>query len=163
VYDIFKHLYDFLAACRPEVLDFRTPVLIDRRTGVRSNARTNSDLGTLILQRRGGMVMVSHEIRRLEPSLRLTRRGRAVVLVVLFLAATLASVVLFTTASRADQSSIGPAPSVVVQPGDTLWGIAARTMHRRDNQAAVAELRDLNKLPSYDIQPGDVLVLPRGH
>jgi LysM repeat protein len=106
--------------------------------------------------------MVSHEIRRLEPSLRLTRRGRAVVLVVLFLAATLASVVLFTTASRADESS-GPAPTVVVQQGDTLWGIAARTMHRRDNQVAVAELRDLNKLPSYDIQPGDVLVLPRGH
>jgi predicted Zn-dependent protease len=107
--------------------------------------------------------MVSHEIRRLEPSQRLTRRGRAVVLVVLFLAATLASAVLFATASRADESSTGPAPTVVVQPGDTLWGIAARTMHRRDNQVAVAELRDLNKLPSYDIQPGDVLVLPRGH
>ncbi|HEY0531988.1 MAG TPA: LysM peptidoglycan-binding domain-containing protein [Actinoplanes sp.] len=105
----------------------------------------------------------------MEPPLRLTRRGRSVVLVVLFLAATLASVVLFTTASRADTasgadgSSTGPAPTVVVQPGDTLWRIAARDMSRRDNQAAVAELRDLNKLASYDIQPGDVLVLPRGH
>jgi LysM repeat protein len=107
--------------------------------------------------------MVSHEIRRIAPPLRLTRRGRAAVLVILFLAASLASVVLFTTASRADQSSTGPAPTVVVQPGDTLWEIAARNLPRRDNQAAVAELRDLNKLPSYDIQPGDVLVLPRGH
>ncbi|MFI6073038.1 LysM peptidoglycan-binding domain-containing protein [Actinoplanes sp. NPDC051343] len=107
--------------------------------------------------------MVSHDLRRIEPPLRLTRRGRAVVLVVLFMTATLASVVLFTTASQAGGSSTAPAPTIVVQPGDTLWGIAARTMSRRDNQAAVAELRDLNKLPSYDIQPGDVLVLPRGH
>ena len=107
--------------------------------------------------------MVSHDIRRIEPPLRLTRRGRAVVLVVLFMAATLASIVLFTTASRADESSTEPAPTVVVQPGDTLWSIAAHHVPRRDNQAAVAELRDLNKLPSYDIQPGDVLLLPRGH
>jgi LysM repeat protein len=96
------------------------------------------------------------------PPLRLTRRGRAVVLVALFLSATLASAVLFTTASRADDPSTGPAPTVVVQPGDTLWKIAARNVHRRDNQEAVAELRDLNKLSSYDIQPGDVLLLPRG-
>jgi LysM repeat protein len=106
--------------------------------------------------------MVSHDLRGMEPPLRLTRRGRAVVLVVLLVAVTLASAVLFTTASRAE-SSTGAAPTVVVQPGDTLWRIAARNMPRRDNQAAVAELRDLNKLPSYDIQPGDVLVLPRGH
>jgi LysM repeat protein len=107
--------------------------------------------------------MVSHEIRRMDPPLRLTRRGRAVVLAVLFLSATLASVVLFTNASRADQAPTGAAPTVVVQPGDTLWRIAARTMPSRDNQAAVAELHDLNKLSSYDIQPGDVLVLPRGN
>lgn len=107
--------------------------------------------------------MVSHDLRRMEPRLRLTRRGRAVVLVALFLSATLASAVLFTTASRADDPSTGPAPTVVVQPGDTLWKIAARHVHRRDNQEAVAELRDLNKLSSYDIQPGDVLLLPRGH
>lgn len=107
--------------------------------------------------------MVSHDIRRLDPPLRLTRRGRAAALVVLFLAAVLASVVLFTTASRADNSSTAPALTIVVQPGDTLWSIAAHHVPRRDNQDAVAELRDLNKLPSYDIQPGDVLVLPRGH
>jgi LysM repeat protein len=115
--------------------------------------------------------MVSHDVRRIEPPLRLTRRGRAVVLVVLFLCATLASAVLFTSASRADDASRagnasqagGPAPTVVVQPGDTLWSIATRAMPRRDGQAAVAVLRDLNKLPSYDIQPGDVLLLPRDH
>ena len=106
---------------------------------------------------------MSHDVRRIEPSLRLTRRGRAVVLVVLLLAASVASAVLFTTASRADNTPAGPAPTIVVRPGDTLWDIAARTMPGRDNQAAVAELRDLNRLPGYDIQPGDVLVLPRGH
>jgi Tfp pilus assembly protein FimV len=106
--------------------------------------------------------MVSHDVRRLDPPLRLTRRGRAAVLVLLVLAASLASAVLFTTASRADNTPGGPAPTIVVQRGDTLWGIAARALPRRNNQDAVAELRDLNHLSGYDVKPGDVLTLPRG-
>jgi LysM repeat protein len=109
--------------------------------------------------------MVSHDVRRAAPPLRLTRRGRAVVLVVLALVASLASAVLFTTASRAEQPVVGPAGAVpartiTVQRGDTLWDIAARELPRRDNQGAVAELRRLNHLGGYDVQPGDVLVLP---
>jgi Tfp pilus assembly protein FimV len=114
----------------------------------------------------GGNAMVSHmvsqDVRRLDPPLRLTRRGRAAVLVLLVLAASLASAVLFTTASRADNPPSGPAPTIVVQRGDTLWEIAARTLPRRNNQDAVAELRDLNHLAGYTIQPGEVLTLPRG-
>jgi Tfp pilus assembly protein FimV len=109
----------------------------------------------------GRNAMVSHDVRRMAPPLRLTRRGRVAALVLLVLVASLASAVLFTTASRADNPPAGPAPTVVVQPGDTLWGIAARALPRRNNQDAVAELRDLNHLPGYDIQPGDVLTLPR--
>ena len=105
--------------------------------------------------------MVSHDLRRVEPPLRLTRRGRVVVLVVLALTASLASAVLFTTASRADNPPAGPAPTIVVQRGDTLWGIAARVLPGRNNQDAVAELRDLNHLPGYDLQPGEVLTLPK--
>lgn len=105
--------------------------------------------------------MVGHDVRRMEPPLRLTRRGRAVVLVLLALLASLASAVLFTTASRADDPLVGPAPTVVVRPGDTLWGIARQAMPRRDGQDAVAELRHLNGLRGYDLQPGEVLVLPR--
>jgi LysM domain len=95
------------------------------------------------------------------PPLRLTRRGRAAVLVFLVLMASLASAVLFTTASRASDPETGPAPTVVVQPHDTLWSIATRTSGRRDPYAAVAELQRLNHLEGYVVHPGETLVLPR--
>jgi LysM repeat protein len=104
--------------------------------------------------------MVANGVRHVEPPLRLTRRGRAVVLGLLVLLASLASAVLFTTASRAVQPPAGPPPTIVVQPGDTLWDIAAREMPSRDGQAAVAELRRLNDLDAYGVRAGDVLILP---
>ena len=95
------------------------------------------------------------------PSLRLTRRGRVVVLIFFLLLASLASAVLFTTASRADNPPSEPMPSIVVQPHDTLWSIATRTSTRRDPYAAVAEIQKLNGLDGYVVQPGQTLILPR--
>jgi len=106
--------------------------------------------------------MVSHDVRRVEPPLRLTRRGRAVVLGLLVLVASMASSVLFTTASRAESQPATPAPTIIVEPGDTLWDIAVRVKPGRDGQAAVAELRKINRLDSVDLQPGQVLILPKG-
>ena len=106
--------------------------------------------------------MVAQTVRRAEPPLRLTRRGRAVVLTALALIACAASVVLFTTASRASTEPATPAPTITVRPGDTLWDIAVRVKPGRDGQAAVAELRKINRLDSVDLQPGQVLILPKG-
>ena len=103
--------------------------------------------------------MVTTDLRR--PPLRLTRRGRTVVLAFFVLLASLASAVLFTTASRASDPDTGPAPTVVVQPHDTLWSIATRTSPRRDPYAAVAEIQRLNNLEGYVVHPGETLVLPR--
>ena len=107
------------------------------------------------------IVMVGTDLRH-EPPLRLTRRGRAVVLVLLVLTASLASVVLFTTASRAEQLPSTPPPTVVVQRGDTLWDIAARVMPDRDGRAAVDEVRRVNDLRGYGVREGDALILPHG-
>jgi LysM repeat protein len=96
-----------------------------------------------------------------QPQLRLTRRGRVVVLMFFLLLASLASAVLFATASRANNPETGPAPTIVVQPHDTLWSIATRTAPRRDPYAAVAEIQRLNGLTDYFVSPGDMLVLPR--
>jgi hypothetical protein len=96
-----------------------------------------------------------------EAPLRLTRRGRAVVLGLLVVLASIASAVLFTTASRAEEPPAGPPPTIVVRSGDTLWGIATRAMPRRNGQAAVEELRRLNGLSGYGVAAGDVLILPR--
>lgn len=105
--------------------------------------------------------MVAHSIRHSEPPLRLTRRGRAVVLGLLVLAASVASAVLFTTASRASGDSPAPAPTITVRSGQTLWDIAAASSSRRDGWARVAEIRELNHLPGNDVRAGQVLVLPR--
>jgi Tfp pilus assembly protein FimV len=107
--------------------------------------------------------MVGHDLGRVEPPLRLTRRGRAALFGLLVMLASLASAVLFTTASRADDAPAGPPPSVTVRSGDTLWDISARVMPDRDVRDAVAQLRDLNGLDGYGLQPGQVLILPRGN
>jgi hypothetical protein len=104
--------------------------------------------------------MVTNGVRQFEPPLRLTRRGRAVVLGFLVLLASLASAVLFTTASRADEPPAGPAPTIVVRSGDTLWDIATRELPGRDGQGAVEQLRELNGLGGYSVDPGQVLILP---
>jgi LysM repeat protein len=75
--------------------------------------------------------------------------------------ASLASAILLTTASRADDPATGPAPSVVVQPHDTLWSIATRATPERDPYAAIAEIRQLNNLQGYVVHPGQTLELPR--
>ena len=92
--------------------------------------------------------------------LRLTRRGRLVVLVLLLLTNTVAGVLL-ATASRAAAPQ-GPPPAVVVAPRDTLWSIAARHAPDRAVPEVVAEIRELNGLTANEIHPGDRLVLPRG-
>jgi hypothetical protein len=115
-----------------------------------------------LVRRREEIAMVGHDVRRVEPPLRLTRRGRAVILGLLVVLTSLASAVLFTTASRAGGAPVGPPPTMTVHSGDTLWDIAARVMPGRNGQDAVAELRDLNDLEGYGLQPGQVLILPHG-
>ena len=75
--------------------------------------------------------------------------------------ASLASAILLASASRADEPAPGPAASVVVQPDDTLWSIAARTAPGRDPFAAIADLRRVNDLEGYVVHPGQTLELPR--
>ena len=107
--------------------------------------------------------VVTTGMRRGQPApLRLTRRGRVVVLTFFIFLASLASAVLWTTASRADESPAGPAPSVVVEPDDTLWSIASRTSPGRDPRDVIAEIRKLNGLDDRYIHPGETLTLPRG-
>jgi len=103
------------------------------------------------------MVTTSHR----RPPLRLTRRGRVVVLAFFVLMASLASAVLLATASRADDRETGPAPTVVVQRDDTLWAIATRTAPDRDPYAAMAEIKKLNGIRGYVVHPGQRLELPR--
>jgi LysM repeat protein len=48
---------------------------------------------------------------------------------------------------------------VVVQPGESLWGIASRQFPGMDPRDAVGKLRSLNHLSSGVVHPGQRLVL----
>ncbi|HEX5333304.1 MAG TPA: LysM peptidoglycan-binding domain-containing protein [Cellulomonas sp.] len=92
--------------------------------------------------------------------LRLTRRGRWVV-------AVLASVVAIGTGIAGGQAvAAGPTQALevvgyTVQPGDTLWRIAAGVaMPGEDVRDVIVELQDLNALPRAELTAGQHLVLP---
>jgi LysM repeat protein len=92
---------------------------------------------------------------------RLTRRGRAVVvglclLLVLLMAAVAAP------ASQAGAPAVPREPeiAVVVRPGDTLWSIVARHAPSHDAPGVIEEIRRLNRLSGNTIHPGQRLILP---
>ncbi|WP_306215127.1 LysM peptidoglycan-binding domain-containing protein [Actinoplanes sp. RD1] len=103
--------------------------------------------------------MVATGVRPRPAPLRLTRRGR-VVLLSLFLAAWCsASAVLWATASRADEAP-RPGPAVVVHEGDSLWSIAERVAPGRPASEVVGDIERLNGLTGPLLRPGQTLVLP---
>jgi hypothetical protein len=51
---------------------------------------------------------------------------------------------------------------VVVQPGESLWAIAAQAEPAADPRNVIQEIIDLNALGGSSIQPGERLWVPRG-
>lgn len=103
---------------------------------------------------------------------RLTRRGRATVLLLLasalsllgMLAASVTQVAASGGAGNTGQSVIVIDPvaaeSVVVRSGDTLWSIASRELPHMDPREAVVALRAVNDVGGGEIVAGQRLVLP---
>ena len=96
-------------------------------------------------------------------TLRLTRRGRLVL--VLTLAALLLTA--FSLGSQATQASDvagqGAAPQLeqtTVQPGESLWSVAQRIAPDNDPREVVSQIRRLNGLTSSQLQVGQHLLLP---
>jgi nucleoid-associated protein YgaU len=92
---------------------------------------------------------------------RLTPRGRGIALLVLLAAIFCLGLAFGSKASGADEAP-PPVdhPTVVVQPGQTLWGIAREIAPQRDPRSTIAEIRRLNALPTAEITSGQVLRLP---
>jgi nucleoid-associated protein YgaU len=77
------------------------------------------------------------------------------------------SVVLLTAAALGlglAKAALGDTPpvvtTVVVEPGDTLWGIAAARYPGDEVRARIDEIEQLNGLHSPQIDVGEVLQLP---
>jgi Tfp pilus assembly protein FimV len=96
------------------------------------------------------------------PPLRLTRRGRIVVVLVLALL-TLGVLSAGRQALSAATGNDRPATvQVTVRPGDTLWSIADRiTPKGQDVRITVAQIRSLNGLRDGTVRAGSRLRLPR--
>lgn len=90
---------------------------------------------------------------------RLTPRGRAVVLGLLI--AVAAAVVALAAAPGLAADPAGSLPTTVVRPGDTLWSVAGRADTRHDRFEVIDEIRQLNGIVDYTVHPGQRLILPR--
>jgi LysM repeat protein len=83
-----------------------------------------------------------------------------VVLAVLTICVVLSAVRVTSSASTGSPPPPAPAPVHVVEPGETLWGIAAALAPQADTRLIVARLAELNGLASAEVRPGQVLLLP---
>src|SRR2546430_17204915 len=88
---------------------------------------------------------------------RLTRRGRVVLLVLLLVVATAVAGLVAAPGQAAERPAA--APTVVVRPGDTLWSIARRYEPRRDAFETIDDIRRLNGIGDFTVHPGQRLGL----
>ncbi|GGF55558.1 hypothetical protein GCM10011519_31820 [Marmoricola endophyticus] len=94
--------------------------------------------------------------------LRLTRRGKALLLAT-FLGLALVAMVVLGSLAVATRDA-GPADSVrvvQVQPGDTLYAIAGEVSEPGHVRDMVQRIEDLNALDSASLEVGQRLAVPR--
>ncbi len=99
------------------------------------------------------------------PTVRLTPRGRIVVTAASALLIGALSVLLATAAQAARSGSVAPGghvAKVAVGPGQSLWSLAEAFDPDSDPRVIVQEIRRLNSLAGDELQPGQVLWVPRG-
>ena len=105
--------------------------------------------------------VVAHRAAPKQGRLRLTRRGR-IVLVVLPAVLTLSSAFVGVSAPFAQADPTAAHGSVVVADGDTLWSIAERLAPASDPRDTVARLERANGLSGAQVGAGARLVVPEG-
>ena len=63
-------------------------------------------------------------------------------------------------AESAAELSLTPTVTVTVQPGESLWAIAAAVAPERDPRDVVADIMQLNNLEAARVVPGQALFIP---
>ena len=95
------------------------------------------------------------------PVVRLTRRGRLVILVLSLAAAFGAFTVLSDPAVSTAEQHHPAVDKVIVEPGQSLWDIATAIAPGEDPRDVISEIVDLNALESSGaIQAGQPLFIP---
>ena len=95
-------------------------------------------------------------------TVRLTQRGRLVVVAAALLVAFAVGVFVTAAGSMATQEPGTPEPTRIVQvgSGDTLWGIAAELADDGEVRAMMEQIERLNALDTTVLQAGQRLVVP---
>ena len=99
------------------------------------------------------------------PAVRLTRRGRVAAAGASALAIGALSIALATAAqaSHAGQAAPGRyAAKVEVRAGQSLWSLAEAFDPDADPRLVVQQIQQLNSMTGDQVQPGEVLWVPRG-
>jgi len=98
---------------------------------------------------------------------RLTRRGRVVVMAAATLAIGVAAIVAGGAAHATGHSGAPAGPGsgvtrVEIRPGESLWSVAEAYDPDADTRVVISEILQLNSLTGDQVQPGQVLWVPRG-
>ena len=97
-----------------------------------------------------------------DPRLRLTRRGRLAMFISTLLTLGVLGVILGSTTVATDEPGAPvPAEMVVIEPGQTLWDLAAEANPNGNGQQTVADIMRLNSIESAGgLQAGDTIAVP---
>jgi LysM domain len=107
----------------------------------------------------GNFAGYSAPVRR--SHLRMTKRGRAVLLTLVASPLVVVALVFGINAGGATAtSSSTPLAKVTVVGGETLWSLAKQVAPNADPRDVVADIMSVNRLTSADIQPGEQLAIP---
>jgi nucleoid-associated protein YgaU len=141
-----------VGACRPQERAASPAPAIGRRAAVGARGEAGSPASGP--RPTGG--------RPARSRVRLTRRARRFALVLALAAGVALGSWLssFFGSHGGGDLRLAGVSSVVVQPGDTLWSIAAPAAGDGDVRAEVAAIRRLNGLSSARLVPGQTLQLP---
>ena len=99
---------------------------------------------------------------------RLTRRGRLVVTATAVLIVGAVSMALAGVAQATGHSAATAAHArqgvtkVLVRPGQTLWSLAEQYAPDADTRLVIQEILQLNSMSTDQVQPGQLLWVPRG-
>lgn len=101
--------------------------------------------------------------RRPNPRLRLTRRGRGVLITLAAAPLVIAAVISGLSGGGAnaslDDSSV-TFSYVTIGAGQTLWSVAETIAPNADPREVVADIVSLNQLGSSDVQAGERIAIP---
>ena len=147
-----------VGACRPPAVTVRAGGRVGRGSPP-SEARRPSVSGVSVAPRPGRRAVPG---RAGPVRLRLTRRARRLAIVLMLAMGVALGSWLEPLAGGGGEDALRLAgvTSVVVEPGDSLWSIAAALESDGDVRAVVDQIQELNDLAGADLVPGQILKLP---